>query len=315
MTLLSLPTLDLDLANPSASNFTQRWKRHKHSWRHVSEGGFASREYEVGALDEAVARAFVEQHHYSGSYSGDLQRYGLWHHARLVGVAVLGNGGFSRVLTNPFPDLEPYSESAELSRFVLLDEVPGNAESWFLAEAFRQAAALGMRGIVSFSDPQPRTTAAGHLVMRGHVGTIYQASNATYTGRATSRTIYLLPDGRVFNEQSLGKIRLQKQGARYAEAELVRFGARPREDGEDPRSWLRQALVDAGCRRVRHPGNHRYLFTLANPRLSVRQQRRARASLRATLPESLSYPKNTEPIPLLRPLPAVRQEPEPALVA
>ncbi len=34
-----------------------------------------------------------------------------------------------RVLPNVFPDLVPYDESLGLSRLVLLDEVPANAES------------------------------------------------------------------------------------------------------------------------------------------------------------------------------------------
>ena len=33
-----------------------------------------------------------------------------------------------RVLTAVFPDLEPYAESLELSRFVLADSVPANGE-------------------------------------------------------------------------------------------------------------------------------------------------------------------------------------------
>lgn len=51
----------------------------------------------------------------------------------------------------------------------------------------------------SFADPVPRRTASGVLVMPGHVGTIYAATNAVYAGRATARTVKLLPDGTVFN--------------------------------------------------------------------------------------------------------------------
>lgn len=87
----------------------------------------------------------------------------------------------------------------ECSRFVLLDECPGNAESWFLARCFDALLAEGVRGVVSFADPVPRRTASGLLVMPGHVGTIYAATNALYTGRATARTVKLLPDGTVFH--------------------------------------------------------------------------------------------------------------------
>jgi hypothetical protein len=257
------------VANPTllpASAYCQRWRFQQHSWRHTSEGGFSSRLYDVAAIDEPTARGFVTTHHYSGNYPGDLQRYGLFEGDGLVGVAVLGNAGFKPVLTAAFPDLEPYTESSELARLVLLDQVPANAESWFLAEVFRQAAALGMRGVVSFSDPLERRTADGRLVMPGHVGTIYQASNATYTGHATPRSVWLLPNGQLFNEQALGKIRLQKQGHEYAEAELCSWGARPRRSGEDPKAWLHTALRAAGCTPQRHPGNHRYLFAIGDRR-------------------------------------------------
>ncbi|MDA8317570.1 MAG: hypothetical protein M0010_20750 [Actinomycetota bacterium] len=31
---------------------------------------------------------------------------------------------------------------------------------------------------------------------------------------------------------------------------------------EDMAAWLRADLADVGARRLRHPGNHRYLFCL-----------------------------------------------------
>jgi hypothetical protein len=125
----------------------------------------------------------VVTHHYSGTYTAAARPYGLWNRAsELVGVAVFGVPASNRVLTNVFPDLEPVVESLECSRFVLLDG-PGNEESWFLPRCFDQLAARGIRGVVSFADPVPRRTAAGAVVCPGHVGTIYQASNAIYTGR------------------------------------------------------------------------------------------------------------------------------------
>ncbi|MDO0929927.1 hypothetical protein QQY24_33040 [Streptomyces sp. TG1A-8] len=66
-------------------------------------------------------------------------------------------------------------ESLECSRFVLLDECPANAESWFLARCFDALLARGVRGVVSFADPVPRTDASGAVVAVGHVGTIYLA--------------------------------------------------------------------------------------------------------------------------------------------
>src|SRR5262249_11685086 len=55
-------------------------------------------------------------------------------------------------------------------------------------------------------DPVPRRTAAGDLVFPGHIGTIYQASDAEYLGRTTPRRVLLLPNGRVLSERALSKV-------------------------------------------------------------------------------------------------------------
>jgi|SRR5262245_22353278 len=267
-----------------ASPFCQRWQNRRHSWRHTSEGGFNSRLFDVAAISRADAVAFTERHHYAGKTGGILADFGLYQGGQLVGVAQLTNGGFKGVLTAAFPQLQPYVESAELGRLVLLDQVPANAESWFLAEAFRLAAARGLRGIVSFSDPVARRDAQGNVTMPGHVGTIYQASNATYTGRITPRTVWHLPSGEIFNEQAIGKIRQQKEGHEYAEQTLIDLGARPRRRRENPTDWWKRARAEAGCYSSRHPGNHRYQFTLGD-----RRQRRSVI----VGGEQLPYPKKS----------------------
>jgi hypothetical protein len=135
-----------------------------------------------------------------------LRRYGLYDITGpapgLVGVAVLSYPANDAVLLKPFPGLAQGDESAELGRLVLLDEVPANAESHFMAEVFRLAAGVGYRGIVSFSDPNPRYDSDGRLAMPGHYGIVYQALNARYTGDTGRRTVHVLPDGTVFNARA-----------------------------------------------------------------------------------------------------------------
>jgi hypothetical protein len=48
--------------------------------------------------------------------------------------------------------------------------------------------------VVSFADAVARVV-AGRTLFVGHVGTIYQASNAVLTGRSTRRYITVLRDG------------------------------------------------------------------------------------------------------------------------
>ena len=118
--------------------------------------------------------------------------------------------------------------------------------------------------------------------MPGHVGVIYQASNAVYTGRGTPRTLILLPDGQVFSARAAQKIRAGERGHEYAERQLVAFGARSPRAGERPASWLAAALDDIGARRIRHPGNHRYAFPCG--------QRAQRAKV-SVAPPPRAYPK------------------------
>jgi hypothetical protein len=103
--------------------------------------------------------------------------------------------------------------------------------------------------VVSHSDPQSRRRLDDALVKPGHIGTIYQASNAVYAGRTGARTYALLPDGTLLSGRTAQKIRAQERGPRYAEQQLVRLGARPMRAGENPASWLVRALDYVGSRR------------------------------------------------------------------
>ncbi|MGA5508963.1 hypothetical protein [Streptomyces umbrinus] len=125
------------------------------------------------------------------------------------------------------------------------------------------------------------------MIAVGHVGTIYQASNAAYCGRATARTVKLLPDGTVFNGKAAQKIRKQEQGHEYAAAQLIRLGAPVPRAGSDPALWLREALLAVGARNIRHAGPHRYVFRLG-------RNRRERNSIELGI-EPGPYPKRPDP--------------------
>jgi hypothetical protein len=245
------------------------------SWRRRRDGGFNAGLYVVREIWTSEAKPFVLGAHYLGSMPSDKRDYGLFEVAsgRLVGVAVLSVPTSPLTIPSVFPGLDP-NEAADLGRFVLLDEVPANAESWFLAEVRRKAARKSdldparpvLRGLVMFSDPVPRRRADGTLVMPGHVGTIYQASNFAHLDPSRESTEKLLPDGTVFGRRTMQKIRKQEQGHAYAERRLIALGARPMRAGEKPAAWLNEALADAGARNWRHPGKHRYAVALGETR-------------------------------------------------
>ncbi len=246
----------------------QRWRRGRDRWVHPDGPRFVPERYEIDAIDEALARPFIETHHYAHSYPAARFAYGLFDRwgGELVGVAVYAVPVNVAVLTVPFPALVPYDESIELSRLVLLDAVPFNAESFFVARCHHDLNLAGIRGVVSFSDPLPRHRRDGSVVMPGHVGTVYQALNFTYTGRTRAHSVTLLPDGSVMHGRAQAKIRARHTGHRYAERLLEDLGAAPITDDDDPVVWLRHALATIGAVRVRHPGNHRFCLTLGGRR-------------------------------------------------
>lgn len=236
--------------------FCQRWRGRRASFRPSGEL-FDTRAHEVAAIDsDAIARAFVEEHHYSGSYPAARRRFGLYTRGALVGVAVFSVPANTDALAPFEGGLE---HNVDLGRFVLLDGVRTNGESWFIARCLELLGREGFEGVVSFADPEPRTRGDGELVFPGHIGQIYQATNAIYVGRATARTLHLLPDGTVFSARNMSKIRRRERGWRYAVEQLVEHGAPS--PGDDLRAWLPGALARV-CRTMRHRGNHKYLFPL-----------------------------------------------------
>lgn len=250
----------------------QRWRERRDSYRPAGEP-IRTSAYDVAVIDsDRTARAFVERHHYSGSFPAARARFGLYRGAELVGVAVLSQPASQAALDAALP---MRAERAELGRFVLLDDVPANGESWFLARCFELARRAGFQAIVAHSDPEPRVTTAGRVVFGGHCGTIYQATNAVYRGRTPARTWRLLPDGSVLSARALSKLRLRDRGYRYVVDLLVAHGA-PSPSG-DWRTWC-AAAVRSVSRPYRHRGTHRYVWAL---------DRR----LRRHLPKGVAYPK------------------------
>lgn len=251
----------------------QRWRERRDSYRPAGEPINVA-DYEVAAIaDDTTARAFITQHHYSGTYPAARFRYGLYRGPELVGVAVYSHPTNDKTLTNVFH--RPAREAVELGRLVLLDNVPANGETWFLSRCHQQLR-QHVVGIVSFSDPVARTATDGRVIFGGHVGTIYQALNATFLGRGTARTLRLLPDGRCLSDRAIQKVRQQERGWRYVVEQLESYGVAPLADHE-PAAWLKYWLPIV-TRPLVHAGNLKYAWGLEK-------------AIRKALPQSLPYVK------------------------
>ena len=267
--------------------YSQRWREGRARWR-AKCPLFDPAGYEVVRIDRALCASFVGDHHYSASFPVARLCYGLLGpemgllmSERLCGVAALTVPVNDASLTNAFPDLVPNVSAAELGRLVLLDRLAYNAESWFLRRVFGMARQDGVRGLVAFSDPVPRFDSAGACILPGHVGQVYQSTNALYAGRSTAQTKVILCDGTELSGRTISKIRDKERGHAAAVERLTGLGVRRPTEKENMVAWLEEAIRAIG-RRVRHPGCHRYLFPLGS--------KAERAQLRIALP-MYSYPR------------------------
>jgi len=291
---VALGLLSRSTVNPSTC---QRWTRRRQSLRPAGELIDTAR-YRVEVIDRTTGAAFVKAHHYSGSYVASRLQAGLFHKGATSAERLVGACAFSVPMNGAtvrrWLGIEP-AEGLELGRLVLLDEVPGNGESWFVARAFAQLAAKlpSVTAVVSFADPMPRRTASGEVLKPGHIGTVYQALGARYAGRSNARWLLMDREARVVSARSLSKLRSGERGAEAMERRLRGMGAPRRRTGESGRDYVDRAkaagLRDGWLSRVKHNGNHAYLFpVLPAARLA---RKRARKATVGRWPEALAYPR------------------------
>lgn len=245
----------------------QRWLHRRPGYRPPGEP-FDPNRCEAAVIDERTAKPWVIEHHYSGSYPAARLRVGLFLKERnrreqLGGVAVFSVPMNQSVIPN-YLGLDA-SAGVELGRFVLLDHqlLAANAETWFLARAFRFARQhLSAAGIVAYCDPEPRVDGTGAVVKRGHTGTIYSAHNGRFAGRSSPRNLTFLPNGQVISERTLSKLKAGEVGAAYAERLLRDAGCRRRPADETPARHLLDLYERGDLRRQRHPGNLVFTWSL-----------------------------------------------------
>jgi hypothetical protein len=159
----------------------QRWRDRRTCYRPAGET-IRPADYEIHPISMSEAKAFVTRHHYAHSYPSCRFRYGLFSNRlsnqhwqdnglrpELVGVAVMSVPQHPAVLTNVFPGCP--DDSTDLGRFILLDSVPANGETYFLARCRELLRREGIIGMIAFSDDQPRII-NNTLLFPGHHGTI-----------------------------------------------------------------------------------------------------------------------------------------------
>jgi hypothetical protein len=264
-----------------AFDLDKRWRDRDQRW--VAPGKlFNKATHAVDVIDsDALAKRFIGQHHYAGTYPAARLAVGLYGaRAQLVGLAVFSVPASNAALAK-WTGMG-HDSACELGRFACTPDVAYNGETWFLARAMKQLAReKGIRAFVSFADPVEWHLGSA-VVKPQHWGTIYQASNAMFVGRSDARTHLVAPNGRPISPRALSKLSSMTKGWEYAERQLLDVGAPPRLFGEHSREWLARVRVAPGFTRARHPGNLAYVFGLDDG---------ARRSLRTLHGDPIPFPK------------------------
>lgn len=260
---------------------SQRWRDRRALWASDAEV-IDPRRYAVGPINHAAARAFIARHHYLPNYPAAQLAVGLHGHAgALEGVAVFARPAVDAVITAHTGFVDP-ARGTVLARLILLDSVPQNGESFFVARAFRALRRERPRieAVVSYSDPAA-----------GHIGRVYAALSGAHRGLTKPRTV-LKAAGVTIAGRTLSKIRGHERGQGGAIDQLVRLGLSGPAAAEPPEAWLARLLRERQLIRCRQPGLYTYCFELTRT-----ARRQARGLPRLPYPKLLPAPHPHLPFP------------------
>lgn len=148
----------------------------------------------VRQIPGGEGRAFIREYHYSRSCHNGPMCWGLFDGESLIGVCAFATPNSENVRRAPF-GAGHEDRVTELHRLVVLGETPTNTESWFIVRALRGLLEYrpNLRAVLSFADGT-----------EGHRGTIYQATNAIYTGMTGRARFWRDREGRLRHPRQNG---------------------------------------------------------------------------------------------------------------
>jgi len=200
------------------------------------------RDMTVGPVTTNDVDEFARRYHYSGRGGSMLWRYGLWHDFTLWGVCVynLPTRHVCEAIFGP----DHFDRVVHMGRLAMADGSPRNSESRLIG---------GSLAAMTRDHPDIWAVVTYAATEVGHLGYVYQATNALYTGTGGDP---------IFHIDTEGNRRGTYDGRHINRAEAERRG------------W------------TRHTGGskHRYVYLLG----SKTQRRQRRALLRLDV---LPYPK------------------------
>jgi hypothetical protein len=167
---------------------------------------FRSKDYYAKLISHASASKLIAKLHYSqGTSNTSSFAFGLFSvkDNNLVGACLwmCAPCGVAKKFSNTFINDRPLMNTVlTLSRFVLCDNLPKNAASFFLSKCIKHIKKTGKYDcLVTYADQRV-----------GHIGTIYKASNWVYDGETVAYSGWI-------DENGILRSRLCKGGKTVAE--------------------------------------------------------------------------------------------------
>jgi hypothetical protein len=180
----------------------------------------------VSPVPAGDVNEFCRRWHYTNGGGSTLWNYGLWDGDTLVGVVSYNLP--TMPACSAFFGKEHWEWVVHMGRLVCADDAPRNSESRLIAGSLR---------LLKRDRPVARACVTYAAVSVGHIGYVYQATNALYLG-TTQPDRYLIDDkGRRRSPRS------RPEGSGTNEADQYR---------------------NMGWTVHREPGKHRYLYLLGN---------------------------------------------------
>jgi hypothetical protein len=188
-------------------------------------------EMTVSRVPSADVMEFCRRWHYAKTGGNMTWNYGIWDEFTLVGVVSYNLP--TMPACSAFFGPERWEWVAHMGRLVCAEDAPRNTESRLISQSLR---------LLKLDRPVCRAVVSYAAIGQGHVGYVYQATNALYCG-VTSKSHYYVDDK--------GNRRAPKQGRNLS----------------IPKALARGWTVEY------EPPKHRYLYLLGN-RTERREARR-----------------------------------------
>jgi hypothetical protein len=143
------------------------------------------RDMVVGPASRSDVNEFAQRWHYTATGGNMTWNYGLWDGYSLVGVVSYNLPPMQTC--NAFFGEEHWEWVVHMGRLICAQDAPRNVESKLISGSF---------ALLRKNRPEARLVVTYAATSQGHIGYVYQATNAIYTGTTEIKHFYIDEHGR-----------------------------------------------------------------------------------------------------------------------